>query len=662
MCRGADKQDSDVSHWTMQNGELMRIIAVVTGFMCAMAVTGNSGAGDLPTNPERWFAFRSFRPDSETMEQFGAAGVKVHCIFPANTLCSLAVPYSSYPPVWLGPDRYDFECLDRQIAQVLDANPSARIICMIDLNTPDWWVRAHGRKSGCVDSFYELGRVLATDRWRKDTRTFLETFLRHTEAAHGDAVIAYVLAGGCTTEWQDCSWGEESASRRAAWQQWMKDRGKADPVDIPPASVREYLSHELFRDPVEDGLAVDYWKFCHWLNAETIEYFARAAHEVTQHRVPVGVYYGYVMEHARNRLLYEGHLEYDRLFRSDALDFFIAPASYSGRPMGGGSGFMQCLASIRHHGKGYVLEIDHRTPTANAKVAEGVILPGYESGWPDAASTIAGLRREFCLALTSGVSLWWFDMFGGWYAGEGVMEAITQMRSLWERLATPGQAPAAETALIVDAESLYYLDGRSAFASELLSAQRDGLGRMGAPYDILSFADVGDMDLSGYKLVLLPGLFVVDDVKKKMLEEKVFRDARTVVWVRAPGIITNGRYDPVHVEALSGIPAGVTELTSRDMGTWTSVLSPGANLSASTLRTLAGGAGVHLYIDTEEPVYATENLLAVHTGTGGLRTIHLRQPCGRVTELFSGRVIAGNATEFTDTLQAPETVLYELTP
>ncbi len=175
----------------------------VTVLIGMMALAWNSAAVEATVGPDRWFAFRSFRPDSATMGEFGTAGVKVHCIFPANTLCSLAVPYSLYPPVWLGPDRYDFESLDRQMTQVLDANPGAKLICMIDLNTPDWWVRAHGRQSGCVDSFYELGRVLATDRWRKDTRTFLETFLRHTEAAHGDTIIGYILAGGCTTEWQD---------------------------------------------------------------------------------------------------------------------------------------------------------------------------------------------------------------------------------------------------------------------------------------------------------------------------------------------------------------------------------------------------------------------------------------------------------------------------
>lgn len=637
----------------------MRFILVVVALSC---VIPSAMAQSPSAPPERWFAFRTFWPDTETMQDFSDAGVKVHCLFPANTLCSVGVPYSTYPPVWLGINRYDFDSLDRHIAQIREANPGARLICMIDLNTPDWWVRLYGRQSGICDSFYELGRVLATERWRADTKAYLEAFLAHVESANSDCVIAYILACGCTTEWQDCSWGEESASRRAAWRKWMTDQGKPDPIDIPPASVREHLSHGLFRDPVDDALAIDYWKFCHWLNADAIEFFAKATHDAVKRPVAVGVYYGYVMEHGPGRLLYEGHLDYDRLFRSNYVDFYLAPGSYNDRQIGGGSGFMQCLASIRHHGKGYVLEIDHRTPTANSELAKGVVVPGHQSGFPDTKSTIAGLRREFCMCLTSGTSMWWFDMFGGWYDGEGVMEAIAQMRPLWERLAAPGQAPAAEVALVVDAESLYYLDGRNGFLTQLLSAQRAGLARMGAPYDIVSFADIGEMDLSNYKLVIMPDLFVVDVARKALLAEKVLRDGRTVVWVHGPGIITDGHYDPANVEALCGIPFESAELTTRTMDGWTSVLSPKPNLPAATLRTLAANAGVHLYVDTEEPVYATDRLIAIHSLPGGERTIHLRNACSRVTELFSGRVVAENASEFTDTLQAPDTVLYELAP
>lgn len=640
----------------------MRNSVLLTVLVGATLVAWSEEAADAGKPPDRWFAFRSFWPNTETVKQFGAAGVKVHCLYPANTLCSVGVPYSLYPPIWLGLARYDFDCLDRQVAQIRDANPGVRLICMIDLNTPDWWVRLCGRQSGCCDSFYELGRVLATERWRKDTKAYLEAFLNHMESNYAEAVIGYVLACGCTTEWQDSSWGEESASRRAAWRKWMQDRGKPDPVDVPPVSVREHVTHGLFRDPVEDAVAIDYWKFCHELDATTIEFYAEAAHAVTGRRVPVGVYYGYVLEHAQHRLLYEGHLEYDRLFRSDAVDFFLAPGTYCDRKIGDGSGFMQCLASIRHHGKGYVLEIDHRTPTARSELAPGIVIPGHESGFPDVKSTIAGLRREFCLCLTSGTSLWWFDMFGGWYDGEGVMEAIAQMGTIWNRLAAPGERPAAEVALMVDAESLYYLDGRNPFLAQLLSSQRAGLARMGGPYDIVSFADAGDMDLSPYKMILLPNLFVVDDARMKVLKDKVLCGGRTVVWVHAPGVIANGRYDLANVEALAGIPADVAELTTRDMGGWTSVLSPTPNLPAATLRGLAANAGVHQYIDTEEPVYAAERLVAVHSLTGGTRTIHLRKPCGRVMELFSGRLVAENVAEFTDTLQAPDTVLYELTP
>ncbi|MBN2311589.1 MAG: hypothetical protein JXR94_21605, partial [Candidatus Hydrogenedentes bacterium] len=236
-----------------------------------------------PQRPPRWFAYRSFRPESDTIRAFGDIGVGTVCFFPANTLCSLGVPYSPAPKVWLGLDRYDFDSLDAQVAQIRDAMPGAKLLCMIDLNTPDWWERLMGRYAGCADSFYGLGEVAASERWRKDTRAYLEAFLAHMEAHHGDAVAAYILACGCTDEWQDFSRGEESASRRAAWRAWMKGRGRPDPVDIPPASVREHIAHPPFRDPVEDALAIDYWRFCHWLIGDSILYFAGAAQAVIDH-------------------------------------------------------------------------------------------------------------------------------------------------------------------------------------------------------------------------------------------------------------------------------------------------------------------------------------------------------------------------------------------
>jgi hypothetical protein len=262
--------------------------------------------------------------------------------------------------------------------------------------------------------------------------------------------------------------------------------------------------------------------------------------------------------------------------------------------------------------------------------------------------------------LISGISTYWFDLFGHWFEGETIFESITQMREMWDRLARPREQSVAEVAVLVDAESMYYLDGHADFHNDLLYRQRYGLYRMGAPYDLFSFGDLATLDLSRYKLIFLPNLFVVDAERRSLLREKVCTDGKTVLWGYSPGIITDGKYDPSQVKALTGIPWEAKELTSREMDGWRSVYSPRPNAPAGILRRLAREADVHIYCEAEEPLYANDRLIARHTIEGGHRTIVLPKKSRRVTELFSGRVVAENAKRFDDTLTAPCTVLYQV--
>ncbi len=607
--------------------------------------------------PPRWFGFNTYAPNAKTLRQFTEAGVNTVVCFPANVLASTGEPYNNaYPPIWKGPGNYDFDCLDRQVTDKLAVNPKAKFIFFIDLNTPTWWCRIRGTS----DSFNELGRVAANKVWRRETREYLQAVLRHLESRHGDVIIGYFLACGKTIEWQDFNKGEANSNRRAAWREWMIEHGQPDPVDIPPTSVREHVSHGAFRDPVDDALAIQYWRFSHELIADTILYFAAATQEVIEHRVPLGLCYGYIMEHGRNRLLYEGHLDFDRVYASPDLDWFISPGSYHDRQIGGASGFMVPIRSIQHHGKGFLMSMDHRTPTARSVSSLGRAIPGHESGFTDEASCIAGLRREFSLRLVSGISTYWFDLFGRWFEGEAIFESITQMRVMWEKQARPREKSVAEVAVLVDAESMYYLDGHADFYNDLLYKQRYGLYRMGTPYDLFSFGDLATLDMSRYKLIFLPNLFVVDAKRRALLREKICTGGKTVLWGYSPGIIADGKYDPRHVEKLTGLPWEAKELTSRGMDGWRSVYSPRPNVPAGVLRKLAREAGVHIYCEAEEPLYANDRLIALHTIEGGSRTIVLPKKCRRVTELFSGRVVGENTHQFEDTLTPPCTVLYQV--
>lgn len=610
----------------------------------------------------RAFAFRSMRYLPETLAAFSRLGTRTVCFAAANTLSSLGVPYSSYPPIWVGPEQYDWEPLDRQVHDILTHVPDAELMVMVDLNTPDWWVRLHGHHGAHCDTFYELGRTIASDTWRRETLAYQRAFLEYMESHYRDRVVAYMLQCGCTTEWQDHSMGQESPSRLAAWRRWRKERGHEDPVDIPPRSVREHLSHPPFRDPLADALAVDYWRFGHSLVADTILFFAAAAQEVLEHRVPLGLFYGYILEHGPGRLLYEGHLGYERVFSSPDIDFAMAPGTYQDRRIGEPSGVMLCVDSLRLRGKTYVHEIDHRTHTARSITLLGRAIPGHADGFADAAESIAGLQREFCLALCKGAGLWWFDMFGGWYDDPALLSPIGQMRALWDRWAGHEGASVDQVALVVDPGSMFYVGGDASLVRGCLGQQRNALGRLGAPYAIYSTGDLEAVQWDAYRLVVVPNLFYADDAMVARVRHTIAGGGRTVVWCYASGILGASGHDPAGIERLTGVPWGTDELCIREMGDWTSAYVPDNHVGWRTLRQLAQKAGVHLYGDGGEAIYATERLLASHSAQGGERTFRLPRKVALVRELFTNRVVARETDHFTDRLPGPGTVLYALEP
>lgn len=627
----------------------------------------------------RSFAYRSFQQQRATVEEFSRLGVDLNFVYPANTLNLLGIPYCLYPANWLHLGIYNWEVVDRQFEDLLKANPAATFFCMVDLNTPTWLV--HCNKSVREDTFGMLGKVAGDNSWREQTAEYLQAFLSHVEQKFGDRIHAYILSCGATCEWQDQSKGEESPSRREAWRHWSLAQGHADPIDIPTKSQREASHHGLLRDPVLDAVALRYWDFNRWLIAETILYFSEKAQSVINHRIPLGVFFGYVLEHGRGRLNSEGHLGFDTVFQSPHLDFFVSPISYQDRMIGGSSGFMSPVDSLKLHGKGFIQEIDHYTHTSNSNpftylradswpkdvvaAAERKSLqdrvPGSLARWPDEASTIAGLRREFSLALISGASLWWFDMWNHWYDSTEVRSALADMKTIWDCETQAAETVSvSEIALIVDAKSCLYLNENDPSVHDVLHTLRPTLGKLGAPYSIFSFADIDKIDFTPYKLIIFPNLFFIDDARRARLDEYILHSGRTVLWIHLAGVISPEGYRESNIQLLTGLPFTEGEIASKQFGNWRSVLHSALKPDISFLRELAATAGVHLYTSSPESIYANEHLLACHSADGGLRQFRLRKPYCRVRELFTNRIVGENCSVFQDEWNQPGTVLYRL--
>ena len=70
---------------------------------------------------------------------------------------------------------------------------------------------------------------------------------------------------------------------------------------------------------------------------------------------------------------------------------------------------------------------------------------------------------------------------------------------------------------------------------------------------------------------------------------------------------------------------------------WTSIYVAAPNLPAPVLRGIAGFAGVHLYNRDGDVLYATRDLLSIHTVAGGDRTFRLPRQVEEVYDLFERR-------------------------
>lgn len=615
----------------------------------------------LTAGKKNLFAYRSFWPEFEAMKRFGANGVNTYCIFPANTHNSLGEPYSQYPPVWRGRDRYDYDSLNKQFDDVIALNSKAEFIAMIDLNSPIWLQKqfAHSASPGEGDPYASLSSTCANESWKKVTLNYFETIVNHLENRYGTRIKAYLLSCGSTSEWLDIGKGTAGRMKSELWRSWLDKKGKPA-VDVPGADRLFQASFDGFvRDPQKEQDIVDYATFSGDLIVDTVLEFASSVRNRIPATTQVGVFFGYIMELANDGLVWMGHLEYERLFSSPLIDFFISPGTYRDRLMGGGSGFMIPNGTRVLNGKGFLHEIDHRTHTYNYNVSD-FITYGPIAPWKNQDESSAGLKREFSLAIVNHASLWCFDMFGGVFSTEESMKVVKRSKEIWDQYASIPTSNAAEIALIVDPQSAKYVNDRNELTDEMYRGIRNKLNRVGAPFEIFSFNDLDKVKLDQYKLVIFPGSFYISENRLAFLKRHVFNNKRTVLFAYAPGICDGVNLDTARVAQITGTPFGQAGISKLNYGQWVSVYSPDyKTLAPSVLKEIARESGVNIYIESETPVYANDRLLAVHVADGGVRKIMFPRSVSTVKELFTNNEIKLKGRYLEYEFSSPDTALFE---
>ena len=606
----------------------------------------------------RFFAYRSFWPELETVRRFGEIGINTVAVFPSNTCNSLGEPYSKYPPNWLWFDTYDFEPVKRQFDDLLSANPNAEFLVMLDLNSPLWLTRQLYAVNG--DSYANLSEAVSIPRWREATGTYCDALVDFLEEHYGSRIRAYIPACGSTDEWMDLCDGGAGKYKSERYRAWCREKGLPVPDDVPARSRRGRFGFEnVLRDPATDAESIRYWRFTSSLVCDTIREFADRVRKRCGREIEPGVFYGYILELGGDWVK-KGHLAYQELLASGSIDFLISPGTYEHRKIGDGGGFMVPMGTVRRFGRNYLHECDQRTHCFNPNLSRAVRLEFQH--WQDEAEDIAGMRREMALSLIHHTSLWWFDMWGGYYQSPAVFDNLARMKELWDRYSGDDSPGRAEIALVVDPDGAALVNDEAAGADRFHRDLCHLLNRVGAPFEAVSFDDLLEPGAAEkYKFLVFASIFELSEERLRRYRERIAGGGRTILWLYAAGISYGIQIQLERNRELAGVPFGTPGLSLTEYDSHrTLYLCRPEELTVPLLRQAVRDAGVHIWTEEEAPVFANARLAAFHTARGGERSLMFPAEVTAVTELFSGRRFELRNHCLAYPFDTPDTVLFEL--
>ncbi len=403
------------------------------------------------------------------------------------------------------------------------------------------------------------------------------------------------------------------------------------------------------------------------------------------------------------------------LLQQPGLDGLITPHDYMARGLGGVYEPEGIADSVILRGRVFFSEMDTRSYT-------GAAWSQYFRARDD--REFAALTwRNLAAGWTRGFYSYWMDVYTDWFASDAMHTLIgQQVRALKQSVAWPRQEVPG-IAVIIDDQCQLETNGDGSYLNEAVIWQlRTGLARCGVPYRVYLLEDLQLENFPPHRVFYFPNLFRVDDQRLALLRQRVFRAGHVVLWGPGSGISDGRTLSPEHARALTGfafnmLPVNMprrmivtdfdhpltqaldegeilgsplsygpvlfpttgralaqawTKQGRRETGLavltvgagaaqWHSVFTTVVPLPANLWRGLATLAGTHVYAHTNDVLMADRHLVALHSVRSGPKTILLPEPCA-VHDVIADQPVGASLTAITFTLEAPQTVVFRLTP
>jgi len=606
-------------------------------------------------------AYRSFNPMPSNILQFHRSGTKLYQILVSGRTSAGGVIYSPYGGVWVGDHQYDFDPFDKQMRMVKKFAPDAKIMVMIQLDAPYWWLDQH---PGSLDTFQYIGEAVFDEEWKKDATDYVIAFLKYAEEKYDNDIFAYAFSGGLCTEWFDHVTPYEPSEKK---QKAFKEASGC--TEVPTLEDLSDISGICMREP--KSKEVLYRDFCGTLTPKLIKYFAKLFKKELNYRKIIGLFYGYANNLSVNWLIYAAIYGYEEVWKDENIDMLFAPAEYSRgdettRKLWGASGYQNFVDSLEVHNKLYLHEIDHPTHLAQYPYGHGIMSDCYE----DLFTTREVLRRELALALCKGGSLWWFDCFGSWFACPELEAEITKQIEIIGTVIKKQRQSVAEIAVFADPKAYPLLKEPLDIIPDLIRHTRDGLYKCGAPCETFNLSDITKIDLSRYKMLVFLYAPRISDEVRKVIEEA---EDKLKVYIHLPDVasgdtidlsapeklvkmrleehkgngkaVDNGQVFGFHTEInpifkvvdeeariLSQFENGDAAAAIKDDNAYIAV----GKVPSTLWTALAKYAGVHLYTEKNAPIYTDSRFIACQFPQNRMDQLLLKED-GEYTELFTGK-------------------------
>lgn len=476
----------------------------------------------------------------------------------------------------------DFSLFDIAIEKVLAECPDAYIFPRVNISMPEWWEKENPDDVNIKDDGTSCRESMYSSKWRSDAAEMLKEFIAYVNSSeYASHIVGYQIAGGNTEEWFHFDTDAGFCKNAEKGFNSFLEKYYPDSSFSGLPDISKLKKSQNYHNDEHLALFLEYASFA---IADAITYFASVVKEETGGNVVVGTFYGYSLEvttplngtHALKILLDDKNI-----------DFICSPCSYIGtRDSDSDWTEMYPADSVRLHGKMCFQECDIRTNLTELIYEKDIALDPnkiYTSaiwkGPETKEESIANIRKAFCRQLIKGNALWWFDMWGGWFADSEIMNEMKLYRDIYtESLTVSDRKSKADVAVFVDESAYKYMTDCS--LRNAVYNQRKALGLMGTPYDIY---DVFDFDkvCDNYKAVIF------------MSSAKTQR-----------------------------MKSAVSLCKEKDISY---IMSTAAkeDFSVKELRAFCEKNGVRIYCETDDIVYINNNYVSVHAVTDGEKIIHL---------------------------------------